>query len=78
MDRVASELLPPLLLEERRRQARRDGLLAAAAGPGPGAQAAAHVGCWLVRLGHGLERRATRPVAAPPPNVMREACECAL
>jgi hypothetical protein len=78
MDRSQVELLPRIILEDRRREASRRALLAAAAGPGRGTQTAARFGRLLVSLGARMERRASRPVLAPPPNVTREACDCAL
>jgi hypothetical protein len=56
MDRVASEMLPPLILDERRRQARREALLTAANDAGFVAWAVTRIGRALVRLGRRLER----------------------
>jgi hypothetical protein len=78
MDRSQVELLPRIILDDRRREANRRALLAAAEGPGRGAQTAARFGRFLVSLGNRMERRASRPVLAPPPNITREGCDCAL
>jgi hypothetical protein len=73
MDRVASEFLPPLLLDERRRDARRQALLAVVAAAGDGG-IAPRLGRALVGLGRRLQR-GDRPPPLAAADVF-DLCRC--
>jgi hypothetical protein len=74
MDRVASEFLPPLILDERRRDARRQALLVAVAAAGDGG-IARRLGRALVGLGQRLQRGDRPPSTLAAADVF-DLCRC--